>query len=61
MYKMIAVDMDGTLLKKDDTISQRNKEALKKARAKGIKVVIASGRPIHGLERYLNEIGRAHV
>lgn len=56
MYKLIAVDMDGTLLRKDDTISKRNKETLRKVREKGIKVVIASGRPIHGLERYLEEL-----
>lgn len=56
MYKLIAIDMDGTLLKRDDTISERNKLALKKVREKGIKVVIASGRPIHGLEHYLEEL-----
>ncbi len=56
MYKLIAVDMDGTLLRRDDTISKRNKEAIRKVREKGVKVVIASGRPIHGLERYLEEL-----
>lgn len=56
MYKLIAVDMDGTLLRRDDTISKKNKEVIRKVRDKGIKVVIASGRPIHGLERYLKEL-----
>lgn len=56
MYKLIAVDMDGTLLRKDDIISKRNKEVIRKLREKGIKVVLASGRPIHGLERYLEEL-----
>ena len=56
MYKLIAVDMDGTLLREDKTISDRTKKAIKKAVAKGVKVVLASGRPIAGLERYLKEL-----
>ncbi|MDF2612892.1 MAG: Cof-like hydrolase [Clostridia bacterium] len=57
MYKLIAVDMDGTLLKEDKTISDRTKQAICKAKQKGVKVVLASGRPIEGLERYLEELG----
>lgn len=56
MYKLIAVDMDGTLLREDKTISNRTKNAIKKAVQKGVKVVLASGRPIEGLERYLEEL-----
>lgn len=56
MYKLIAVDMDGTLLREDKTISDRTKKAIKKAAQKGVKVVLASGRPIAGLERYLKEL-----
>lgn len=56
MYKLIAVDMDGTLLREDKTISQATKDAIKKARAKGTKVVLASGRPLEGLVRYLDEL-----
>ena len=56
MYKLIALDMDGTLLKEDKTISEKTKEAIKKAKEKGVKVVLASGRPLEGLERYLDEL-----
>lgn len=56
MYKLIALDMDGTLLRKDKTISNRTKTAIKKAKENGIKVVLASGRPIEGIERYLEEL-----
>ncbi len=56
MYKLIALDMDGTLLRGDGTISQRTKSAIQQARQKGVKVVLASGRPIEGLERYLTEL-----
>ena len=57
MYKLIALDMDGTLLTSDKRISDKTKEALKKAEEKGVKVVLASGRPIDGLRRYLDELG----
>lgn len=56
MYKLIAVDMDGTLLREDKTISDRTKKAIRKAVEKGVRVVLASGRPIEGLERYLEEL-----
>ncbi|MGL4738146.1 MAG: HAD-IIB family hydrolase, partial [Cellulosilyticaceae bacterium] len=57
MYKLIALDMDGTLLTKDHTISDRTKEAIEKARMKGHKVVLATGRPIAGVTAYLEELG----
>ena len=56
MYKIIALDMDGTLLNKDKIVTDKTKEALSLARAKGVKVVLASGRPIDGLRRYLEEL-----
>ncbi|WP_054741487.1 sugar-phosphatase [Cellulosilyticum ruminicola] len=57
MYKLIAVDMDGTLLREDKTVSERTKQAIQMAHDQGVKVVLASGRPIEGLNRYLEELG----
>lgn len=56
MYKLIAVDMDGTLLREDKTISDKTKDRINKSVEKGVKIVLASGRPIEGLERYLEEL-----
>ena len=56
MYKIIALDMDGTLLTSEKKISERTKNALKKAEEKGVKVVLASGRPLEGISRYLEEL-----
>lgn len=56
MYKIIALDMDGTLLNSEKKVTDRVKEALDKARAKGVKVVLATGRPIAGVRRYLEEL-----
>lgn len=56
MYKLIALDMDGTLLREDNTISSKTKTALKAANSLGIKIVLTSGRPIQGIINYLNEL-----
>lgn len=44
MYKVIFSDLDGTLLDKDKNIPQKNLEAIKKAKDKGIKFVVCTGR-----------------
>ena len=36
MYKLLAIDLDGTLLNSYGTISNKNKQAIKKAKEKGI-------------------------
>ena len=56
MYKLIALDMDGTLLNSSKEISERTKLAIKEARKKGVYVVLASGRPLEGLLKSLNEL-----
>lgn len=54
--KLIAMDMDGTLLQSDNTISQRTKEALIKAQKQGVRLVLASGRSYHKLMQYAKEL-----
>lgn len=44
MVKLIATDMDGTLLSMDQTISAYNLDALKSAHEAGIHLAVASGR-----------------
>lgn len=56
MYKMLVLDMDGTLLNEEQCISDVNKEAIKQAVAQGIKVVLASGRAYPGMVPYLKEL-----
>ncbi|MBW3696972.1 HAD family phosphatase [Vibrio sp. T187] len=57
MYKLVALDMDGTLLNSNKEISLENKQAITKAREAGIKVVLASGRPLEGMQSKLDELG----
>ncbi|OON40224.1 sugar-phosphatase [Izhakiella australiensis] len=54
--KLIAIDMDGTLLNPQHQISAGVKAAITAAKAKGINVVLATGRPYVGIERYLLEL-----
>jgi len=52
--KAIIMDIDGTLLNSQKKITGKTKQALLKAQAKGIKLILASGRPTTGL----TELGR---
>lgn len=61
MYKLIAVDLDGTLLNSDKLISERNKASLFKTRQSGIEVVICSGRFINTVITYSKECGGKYV
>lgn len=53
---LIALDLDGTLLKDDKTISLKTKEILRKARNEGHIVMIATGRPYRSSEQYYHEL-----
>jgi len=57
MIKLIALDMDGTLLNNEKKISERNYQAIQHAKDAGIKVVLASGRPPQGLQQFLTQLG----
>jgi L-threonylcarbamoyladenylate synthase len=55
--RLIALDLDDTLLKTDLTISETNRLAVRRAEEEGIAVVIASGRNRRALDRYVAELG----
>jgi HAD superfamily hydrolase (TIGR01484 family) len=55
--RMIAVDMDGTLLGADGRVSPRNLAAMKAAERAGIEVVVATGRRHCYAMRVLRELG----
>ena len=55
--KLIAIDMDGTLLNPQHQITSRVKAAIAAARDKGVAVVLATGRPFVGIQRHLDELG----
>lgn len=48
-YKLLVLDVDGTLLNDEREISKRTLAALLKVQQMGVRIVLASGRPIYGL------------
>ena len=47
--KLISLDLDGTLFNNKSIITEKNKQAIKRATDAGISVVISTGRPYSGL------------
>ena len=56
MIKLVTIDLDGTLLKDNKEIPQLNIDAIKEARLKGTKIVIATGRPYSGALKVLEPL-----
>lgn len=54
--KVIALDLDGTLLTNDKKITLENQVAIQKAKEAGIKIVLCTGRPLKGILPYLEEL-----
>lgn len=57
MYKMVAIDLDGTMLNSYGQVTQRTKDAVKQAMKNGVEIVIASGRPVDSIKTIAREIG----
>jgi Cof subfamily protein (haloacid dehalogenase superfamily) len=55
--KLIATDMDGTLLRGDDTVSDRTLAELARWRAEGVPVVLATGRPPRWMQKIREVLG----
>lgn len=55
-YKIIVLDLDGTLTNRDKIITPRTKQALMEAQEAGNIVVLASGRPTAGVEPLAREL-----
>lgn len=55
-YKLIASDLDGTLLKNDMTISRENLLAIEELSKKGVHFVLSTGRTLSEIPQKLREI-----
>ena len=56
MYKLVAIDLDGTMLNQYGIVTQNTKEKIKQAINQGTEVIIASGRPIDSVKTIAKEI-----
>lgn len=57
MYKLVAIDLDGTLLNSYGEVSNENKQAIKNAINNGVEIVLSSGRIGDSVESIANELG----
>ena len=56
-YRMLATDLDGTLLDRKGEISPGNRTAIRRAVEKGIPIILCSGRfPVEGLANFGKEL-----
>ncbi len=56
-YKLIAIDLDGTLLNEEKIITDKNREAIKKCLDNDIKVIISSGRSVEDIKTFVDDLG----
>jgi len=57
MYKLAAIDLDGTMLNSYGVVTENTKKVIKETIGKGTDVIIASGRPIDSIKTIAKEIG----
>lgn len=56
-YRLIAIDLDGTVLDKEGVIIPSAKEAIQRVLAKGVNVTLATGRMYQPSNRFAEELG----
>ncbi|MGI8424578.1 MAG: HAD family hydrolase [Chloroflexota bacterium] len=59
-FKLLALDVDGTLLRSDGTISARTRESLSRALSNGVTLAIATGRRKRTAEPILQQLDLPH-
>ncbi|MCC5911145.1 MAG: HAD family phosphatase [Clostridiaceae bacterium] len=56
-YKLLATDMDGTLLMDNKDLSIKNITSLQEAHKRGMEIAICTGRPYSSVKSYLKQLG----
>lgn len=56
MIRLIASDLDGTLLNDEHKISEYNKRIISEVRKKGIKFILSTGRPTSAASKFLDDL-----
>jgi Cof subfamily protein (haloacid dehalogenase superfamily) len=58
-FRLAAIDLDGTLLRSDETVSRRSRSALAAAVGEGLTVVLASARSPRSVAEFADDLGLA--
>lgn len=56
-YKLVVLDMDGTLLDNNHHVSNANTEVIHRLKRDGVSVALASGRPYESIYPYIKDLG----
>lgn len=56
-YKLVVLDMDGTLLNGENEVSKGNRETIFQLMEQGVQFILASGRPYESLIAYAEDLG----
>lgn len=57
MIKLVAIDIDGTLVNEQKVLTDNVRDVIRRAMAQGVKIVLCTGRPIEGIRTYLEQLG----
>lgn len=55
-YKLVVLDMDGTLLNGKNRVPRKNRDAIKNLMERGVQFVVASGRPYESIVPYAKNL-----
>ena len=55
-YRLIATDMDGTLLNTNNEITPHTLAVINSAREKGVIFILSTGRPLQGVRKYIEQL-----
>ncbi|WP_295731018.1 Cof-type HAD-IIB family hydrolase [uncultured Limosilactobacillus sp.] len=58
--KLVAIDIDGTLINDERAVTPRTIAAIKQASAAGVKIVLCTGRPMTGVRPFLKQLDLDH-
>ena len=56
MYKLVAIDLDGTLVTDEKELTKKTIEVIKEISKQGVKVMISSGRAFYRLEKFIDAL-----
>ena len=56
MYKLVAIDLDRTLVTDEKELTKKTVEVIKEASKQGVKVMISSGRAFYRLEKFIDAL-----
>jgi len=56
-YKLLAVDIDGTLLDSEGKLRSETEEAIKQGLKRGMIFAISTGRPVQGVQAFIDRFG----